>query len=129
MSMSTQKTSENANTISTTTTTNRALSLSTIRKGVMMMMIIIMRIITTISIFRLLKALMMSTDKGKTRIQDSSGSEEDKSLLRSLEMIKKKNKQRKEDISCSNLRKVQALLLVKTVKTKRKNKLKSKEMT
>jgi len=128
MSMSTSKTSENANTISTTTTTNRALSLSTIRKGVMMM-IIIMRIITTISIFRLLKALMMSTDKGKTRIQDSSGSEEDKSLLRSLEMIKKKDKQRKEDISCSNLRKVQALLLVKTVKTKRNNKLKSKEMT
>jgi len=129
MSISTPKTSENANTISTTTTTNRALSLSTIRKGVMMMMIIIMRIITTISIFRLLKALMMSTDKGKTRIQDSSGSEEDKSLLRSLEMIKKKDKQRKEDISCSNLRKVQALLLVKTVKTKRNNKLKSKEMT
>ena len=127
MSISTPKTSENANTISTTTTTNRALRLSTMRKGVMM--ITIMRIITTISIFRLLKALMMSTDKGKTRIQDSSGSEEDKSLLRSLEMIKKKDKQRKEDISCSNLRKVQALLLVKTVKTKRNNKLKSKEMT
>jgi len=95
MSMSTPKTSENANTISTTI--NRVLMLSTIRKRM-----IITRIITTISIFRLLKTLTMSTDKRKTRIQDSSDSEEeDKSLLRFLETIKNKKK-RKGDMSSSN---------------------------
>jgi len=121
MSMSTPKTSENANTISTTI--NRVLMLSTIRKRM-----IITRIITTISIFRLLKTLTMSTDKRKTRIQDSSDSEEeDKSLLRFLETIKNKKK-RKGDMSSSNWRNLQVLLLIKTARTKRKNKLNSKEL-